>query len=76
MKINDVMINCIQGDDEFKLYVHATMSYSAIIVTIITIIFTLMDFTLKPKAIRKYKVQLHTNEPPDIKKLLKVNISQ
>lgn len=37
-------------------------------------LYTLMDITNLPSALRKYKIQPGTNEPVDRTKLMKVNI--
>ena len=62
----------IVDDDKYNLFVNG-------IITIMTVggfcvlgIYSLFDLTQKPAFIRKYKVNPHTNEPPDYKKFLKV----
>lgn len=60
------------GEDEFQLIVHATGVLSTFIVIFISALYLFMDTTLKPESLRKYKVQLHTNEPVDRRKFAKV----
>jgi fatty acid hydroxylase domain-containing protein 2 len=61
----------IQGDDTQSLYCYATLFIGFITIVITTGIFNFMDFVSKPKALRKYKTQPQTNEPPDWKKYSK-----
>ena len=49
------------------IFVTSTIA-SALVVSI----YTYFDFTQKPAFIRKYKINPHTNEPPDFKMLIKV----
>jgi fatty acid hydroxylase domain-containing protein 2 len=60
------------GEDPFKMYVIWTTIYAAALYWTIGGIFTLMDLTLKPSNLRKFKVQVGTNEPVEINQLLNV----
>jgi hypothetical protein len=45
----------------------------ALLVTLgVSAVFTFMDFFVRPENIRKYKIQLNTNEPPDYRKFTRV----
>lgn len=60
------------GDDLFTLSVYGTTIYTFAVYWIIGAIYTTMDITNKPAALRKYKIQAGTNEPVDPKRLMKV----
>lgn len=49
-----------------------TSALSGAVVVVVSSIFLLMDITLKPDSLRKYKVQLNENEPADPRKIMKV----
>lgn len=49
-----------------------TSALSGAVVVVVSSIFLLMDITLKPESLRKYKVQLNENEPADSRKIMKV----
>lgn len=66
---------CCQGDNEFNLYVNYTGYLLLLLTVALGGFFSFLDFTLKPESVRKYKVQVNENEPLDVKKFLKVNIS-
>lgn len=70
--LRDLKYYCL-GEDEFKLIVHGTGAVSIIITVVCNTLFLFFDVFLKPESLRKYKVQLHTNEPLDWRKLFKVN---
>lgn len=53
------------GEGRFNVYVIWTTLFSFAVYWIFGGIFTFMDLTLSPKALRKYKVQPHTNAPVD-----------
>ena len=57
------------GEDYFNVYVIGTTVFSFAVYWIFGGVFTLMDLTLNPKNLRKYKVQPNTNEPVDKTKL-------
>ncbi|CRK91267.1 CLUMA_CG004946, isoform A [Clunio marinus] len=63
----------LYGDDTFNLIVHGTSNLSFILVVTFSGLFLFMDLTLKPETFRKYKVQPHTNEPLEYKKLRKLH---
>lgn len=53
------------------MYLYATTIFTFSVYWIFGGVFTLMDVTLKPTFIRKYKVQPETNEPIDNVKLIR-----
>lgn len=53
------------GEDHFNIYVVHTTIFSFCVYWIFGGLFTLMDLTLSPRALRKYKTQPHANEPLD-----------
>jgi hypothetical protein len=53
--------------------VTATGILSFVVIAVVSGLFGFMDFFLWPERMRKYKIQPNTNEPPDFKKILKVN---
>jgi fatty acid hydroxylase domain-containing protein 2 len=59
----------LTGENTFNVYVIATLIYSTCVYWILGVIYTLMDLTLKPKSLRKFKVQIGANEPVDKIKL-------
>lgn len=61
-----------KGDDEFFILTFVTGSVSVTVLIIVSALFLFMDITLKPDGLRKYKVQLNENEPPDFRKVKKV----
>lgn len=65
-------LQLFKGDDEFFILTFATGSVSVTLLIIFSALFLFMDITLKPDGLRKYKVQLHENEPPDFRKVKKV----
>ena len=64
--------NLTADNDEYNLFVNGILITSAVGSSWLLIMYSIFDFTQKPAFIRKYKVNPHTNEPPDYKKLLKV----
>lgn len=60
------------GEDPFNLWVYGTFVLSFGVYWLFGGIYTVMDLTSKPSAIRRYKIQPGTNEPVDNTKLLKV----
>ncbi|XP_044748654.1 fatty acid hydroxylase domain-containing protein 2 isoform X2 [Coccinella septempunctata] len=60
------------GEDPFTLWVYGTAILSTSVYWIFGGIYTILDVTNKPAALRRYKIQPGTNEPVDRKKLLKV----
>lgn len=60
------------GEDPFHLWVYGTAVLSTGVYWLFGGIYTLIDVTNKPAALRKYKIQPGTNEPVDRKRLLKV----
>lgn len=60
----------LTGEDPFNVYVVGTITFSIIVYWTFGGLFTLMDVTLSPKALRRYKVQPQTNEPVDKAKLI------
>lgn len=59
----------ITGENPFYVYVIATTIFSFTVYWFVGGLFVLMDLTLKPEALRRYKVQPNTNEPVDKQKL-------
>jgi len=53
------------GDDHFNVYVVGTLTFTFSVYWVFGGLYTLMDLTLSPRLLRKYKVQPHTNEPVD-----------
>ncbi|KAL7017925.1 hypothetical protein ACKWTF_010569 [Chironomus riparius] len=60
------------GDDEYSLFVNGILATSTIVLVSLMTIYSIFDFTLKPDFIRKYKINPKSNEPPDVKKFMKV----
>ncbi|XP_025835022.1 fatty acid hydroxylase domain-containing protein 2 [Agrilus planipennis] len=60
------------GEDPFKLWVYGTILLTMGVYWLFGGIYTFLDVTNKPAALRRYKIQPGTNEPVDTKKLLKV----
>ncbi|KRT83257.1 hypothetical protein AMK59_3538 [Oryctes borbonicus] len=60
------------GEDPFYLWVYGTSILTFCVYWIFGGIYTFLDVTNKPAALRRYKIQPGTNEPVDTKKLLKV----
>lgn len=63
------MIDVI-GENRFNVYVTYTTIFSFAVYWIFGGLFTFMDYSLSPKALRKYKVQPEINEPVDKKELI------
>ncbi|KAJ8984550.1 hypothetical protein NQ317_006836 [Molorchus minor] len=62
------------GEDPFYLWVYGTFLLSFGVYWLFGGIYTIMDVTNTPSAIRGYKIQPGTNEPVDTRKLLKGEI--
>ncbi|XP_023015951.1 fatty acid hydroxylase domain-containing protein 2 isoform X2 [Leptinotarsa decemlineata] len=60
------------GEDPYNLWVYGTFLITFGVYWLFGGIYTLMDVTNKPAAIRRYKIQPGTNEPVDNRRLLKV----
>lgn len=60
------------GEDPFNLWVVYTTILTTAVYWLFGGIYTLLDVTNKPSALRRYKIQPGTNEPVDPKRLLKV----
>lgn len=61
------------GEDPFNIYFFGTVIYSAFLTYwVFGGIYIILDMTLKPEFLRKYKIQDQTNEPLDKKLLMKV----
>lgn len=60
------------GDDPFTISVYGTTIVTLAVYWIIGGMYTIMDITNKPAALRRYKIQPGTNEPVDPKRLMKV----
>ncbi|CAG9809405.1 unnamed protein product [Chironomus riparius] len=58
-------------NDEFKLFVYGILFASSIASVSVVSIYSYFDFSQKPAFIRKYKVNPHTNEPPDFRQFMK-----
>jgi hypothetical protein len=61
------------GEDPFNLWVYGTTVLSLGVYWLFGGIYTLLDVTNKPAALRRYKIQPGTNEPVDNKKLFNVS---
>jgi hypothetical protein len=64
----------VLGDDKYNLIVYGTGTFSIALIIFVSGLFLFMDVFLWPQSLRKYKVQLHTNEPADIRRIIKVNL--
>uniref|UniRef100_A0A1L8DYC4 Putative c-4 sterol methyl oxidase n=1 Tax=Nyssomyia neivai TaxID=330878 RepID=A0A1L8DYC4_9DIPT len=62
----------ITGEDDFNLWVIGTTSLMFLVYWVFGGLYTLMDITNKPAALRRYKIQPGTNEPVDNKRLMQV----
>ncbi|KAI4462903.1 sterol desaturase [Holotrichia oblita] len=60
------------GEDPFYLWVYGTSILTFCVYWLFGGIYTILDITNKPAALRRYKIQPGTNEPVDTKRLLKV----
>lgn len=60
------------GEDEEKLWVYGTSILFFSVYWFVGSIFTFLDVTNKPAALRRYKVQPGTNEPVDTMRLIKL----
>ncbi|KAK2581745.1 hypothetical protein KPH14_002226 [Odynerus spinipes] len=60
------------GDDPVTLWVYGSMGLTFVVYWIFGGIYTLLDVTNRPAALRRYKIQPGTNEPVDTKELCKV----
>lgn len=60
------------GEDPVTLWVYGSLIVTMIVYWVFGGIYTILDVTNKPAAIRRYKIQPGTNEPVDNKRLLKV----
>ncbi|XP_043483340.1 fatty acid hydroxylase domain-containing protein 2 isoform X1 [Leptopilina heterotoma] len=60
------------GDDPVTLWVFGSMGLTFIVYWVFGGIYTILDMTNKPAALRRYKIQPGTNEPVDSKELCKV----
>ncbi|KAK6617319.1 hypothetical protein RUM44_005650 [Polyplax serrata] len=58
--------------DQFTIWVSGTLLILILQYWIIGALYSWMDLTLKPRALRKYKIQPATNEPLEKKKLIQV----
>lgn len=67
----DKFLNLV-GEDPFSLWVYYTTILSFCVYWLFGGIYTLLDITNKPAALRRYKIQPGTNEPVDTSRLLKV----
>jgi len=70
---NNFLFIIILDNDEYKLFINGIILAPAIASASVVSIFTFLDFSQKPSFIRKYKVNPHTNEPPDFKLFVKVS---
>ncbi|KAK7863568.1 hypothetical protein R5R35_014066 [Gryllus longicercus] len=62
----------IFGEDPYNFWVYGTMLLTFVVYWLFGGIYTILDITNKPAALRRYKIQPGTNEPVETKKLLKV----
>lgn len=61
------------SEDPFKLWIFGTTILTTSVYWMFGGIYTILDMTNKPAALRRYKIQPGTNEPVDTKRLLKVS---
>lgn len=47
---------------------------SVLLTVVVNMLFLFLDLFLKPETLRKYKIQLHANEPLEWRKLFKVTV--
>ncbi|XP_055683030.1 fatty acid hydroxylase domain-containing protein 2 [Lutzomyia longipalpis] len=62
----------ITGEDDFTLWVIGSTALTIFVYWFFGGLYTIMDITNKPAALRKYKIQPGTNEPVDNKRLMQV----
>ena len=62
----------IGTDDPYYLYVYGTFLAEYFAYWLTASLYMVLDFTQRPKFLHKYKTQPGTNEPPNMKKLVKV----
>jgi sterol desaturase/sphingolipid hydroxylase (fatty acid hydroxylase superfamily) len=62
----------IVGEDPFTLWVNGTTILNLVVYWLFGGIYTILNVTNKPAALRRYKMQPGTNEPVDYKKLSRV----
>lgn len=60
------------SEDPSKLWIFGTTILTTSVYWMFGGIYTILDLTNKPAALRRYKIQPGTNEPVDTKRLLKV----
>lgn len=63
------------GEDHVTLWVYSTTILTIGVYWLFGGIYTFLDVTNKPAALRRYKIQPGTNEPVDRRRLLKVPIA-
>lgn len=77
LSFNSRFFNCailFVGEDGHKVVVYGTTGLATAITIGISALFLFMDLFLRPESLRKYKVQLATNEPVEFMKVLKVKL--
>lgn len=60
------------GEDPIHLWVYSTSILTFGVYWLFGGIYTILDITNKPAALRRYKIQPGTNEPVDTRRLAKV----
>ncbi|KAI8034356.1 hypothetical protein M5D96_012910 [Drosophila gunungcola] len=60
------------GDEPMVLWVFGTTIFTMIVYWTVGTLYTFMDLTNRPACLRKYKIQPGTNEPVEVRRLLKV----
>ncbi|KAH8368467.1 hypothetical protein KR084_012035 [Drosophila pseudotakahashii] len=60
------------GDEPMVLWVFGTTIFTMIVYWTVGTLYTFMDLTNRPACLRKYKIQPGTNEPVELRRLLKV----
>ncbi|XP_015600620.1 fatty acid hydroxylase domain-containing protein 2 isoform X2 [Cephus cinctus] len=60
------------GDDPVNLWVYGSMGLTLVVYWTFGGIYTILDITNRPAALRRYKIQPGTNEPVDTRDLFKV----
>lgn len=66
------ILDMIGTDDPYYLYVYATFLVEYFVYWFGALLYSILDFTQKPKFLQKYKTQPGTNGPPNLKKVFKL----
>ena len=66
----------IGTDNPYYLYVYGTFLAEYLSYWLTASLYMILDFTQRPKFLHKYKTQPGTNEPPNMKKFVKVSFAK